>query len=79
MLEPKANGIKKKLVAIKFWRTEECLDMAMLLLMREERKLAWVTSGISSPTLNCSIGLCYVPTELSKEGSIVYVSVGSKT
>jgi hypothetical protein len=36
MLELKAKGVKKKLVAIKL-KTEECLDMGTLWLMKVEK------------------------------------------
>ena len=77
MLELKANGIKKKLVAIKL-EDRRVPRHGYAVVDEGGKEIGVVTSGTSSPTLNCSIGLCYVPTELSKEGSIVYVSVGSK-
>jgi aminomethyltransferase len=41
----------------------------------EGNKIGEVTSGTQSPTLQKGIGLGYVPTELSKAGTEIFVKV----
>jgi aminomethyltransferase len=45
----------------------------------EGQKIGDVTSGTMSPSLNLGIGLGYVPTELSKVGSEIYIDIRNKS
>lgn len=78
LAEQKKNGVKRKLVGI------EMLDRGGIprhghdVVDAAGNKIGVVTSGTPSPTLKKSIALAYVPTELSKTGSEVFVSIRDK-
>jgi aminomethyltransferase len=80
MAEQKARGTSKKLIAFKMdgksapprphyaiWNTGS-----------GSRKLGEVTSGTQSPSLNCGIGMGYVPPEFSKPGTPIEIEVRGK-
>jgi len=77
LLKQKQEGVSKKLVGF------EMIDKG---IARHEYKivdvdgneLGEVTSGSMAPTLKKSIGMGYVPTALSKKGSVIYIKIRDK-
>jgi len=73
----KENGTKRKLVAF------EMLERA---IPRHEYPIVdatgniigVVTSGTMSPSLNMGIGMGYVPTEMSKLDTVIYIQIRNK-
>ena len=72
----KKNGIDKKLVALKL--TKRNIARHDYPIMNEDIVIGKVTSGTWSPSLSVPIALAYVPTELSKVGSVVNVKIRGK-
>lgn len=73
----KEEGVKRKLIAF------EMVDKGIprhdyTIVDKNGNQIGIVTSGTMSPSLKKSIGLGYVPTELSSEGSEIYISVRDK-
>ena len=73
----KENGVTRKLVGF------EMIDKGIPrhgyeLVNADGQAIGVVTSGTQSPSLSKAIGMGYVPTELSKPGSEIYVSVRGK-
>ncbi len=73
----KENGVTRKLVGF------EMIDKGIPrhgyeLVNADGQSIGVVTSGTQSPSLSKAIGMGYVPTELSKPGSEIYVSVRGK-
>jgi aminomethyltransferase len=73
----KEAGVKKKLVGF------ELLDKGIPrhgyeVVDENNNVIGVVTSGTQSPSLGKPIGLAYVPTELSKAGSTIYISIRGK-
>lgn len=74
----KENGVTRKLVGF------EMIDKGIPrhgyeLVNADGQAIGVVTSGTQSPSLSKAIGMGYVPTELSKPGSEIYVSVRGKS
>ncbi len=73
IIDAKAKGLKKKLVAF------ELMDRGFprhgYRVLKDGNDIGWVTSGTFSPMLNKGIGLAYVPTEFSKIGNTFDVMV----
>jgi len=68
------SGAKKKLVGFKMV-DKGIPRMGYSLLSFDKTKIGTVTSGTLSPSLNCGIGVGYVPIEFSKEGSEIMVDI----
>lgn len=75
--DQKASGLKRKLCAIQL-EDRRVPRHGYAMTDEHGKEIGVVTSGTFSPSLNLSIGLCYLPTELSKKGSTVFVNMGSK-
>ena len=74
--EQKKNGIGKKLVAITL--TKRNIARHDYPIIENDVIIGKVTSGTWSPSLSIPIALAYVPTELSKVGSKIYVKIRGK-
>jgi aminomethyltransferase len=77
LLEQKEKGVSRKLVGF------EMIDRGIPrhdypIVDASGKQLGKVTSGTQSPTLNKAIGMGYVPTELSKPGTEIFVSIRDK-
>lgn len=77
MLQQKEAGLKRKLVGF------EMVDKGIPrqhypICNKEGIEIGEVTSGTMSPSLNIPIGMGYVPTELSKVGSEIFISIRGK-
>jgi aminomethyltransferase len=71
------GGVKRKLVGLQL--TDKGIARKDYPIMdREDNQIGIVTSGTMSPTLNKAIALAYVPIELSKIGSEVFIQVRKK-
>ena len=73
----KEAGVSRKLVAFKM------IDKGIPrghydIVNAEGQPIGIVTSGTLSPVFNIGIGLGYVPTELSKPGSEIYIQIRNK-
>jgi len=74
----KEEGVAKKLVGF------EMVDRGIArhghtILDANGKTIGIVTSGTQSPSLQKSVGMGYVSTEFSKEGSEIYVSIRDKS
>ena len=75
--EQRDGGVKRKLVGLQL--TDKGIARKDYPIMdREGNQIGIVTSGTMSPTLNKAIALAYVPKELSKIGSEVFIQVRKK-
>lgn len=77
LLKQKETGVTRKLVGF------EMVDKGIPrhdyeITDANDQKIGIVTSGTMSPTLKKAIGLGYVPIELSKPGSEIYIKVRDK-
>jgi aminomethyltransferase len=72
----KAEGVKKKLVG--FTLGDRNIARHGYPVFAGDQPSGVVCSGTMSPTLGIPIGTCYVPTELSKEGSTFDVEIRGK-
>ena len=75
--QQKEDGVKKKLVAF------EMIDRGIprhdyLIVNEDGEEIGVVTSGTQSPMLSKGIGMGYVPIELAKPDSIIYIQVRKK-
>jgi aminomethyltransferase len=71
------GGVKRKLVGLQL--TDKGIARKDYpIIDREGNQIGIVTSGTMSPTLNKAIALAYVPKELSKIGSEVFIQVRKK-
>ena len=70
----KEEGVSRKLIA--FELTERGIPrQGYEIADKDGNVIGKVTSGTMSPSLNKGIGLGYVPTELSSEGSDIYIKI----
>jgi len=76
-LQQKKNGVEKKLVGIEV-NDRRVPRHGYPVCDAQGNEIGIVTSGTMSPTLQIPIGMAYVPTKLSKEGSKVFVKAGAK-
>ena len=77
LLAQKKEGVSSRLVGF------EMIDRGIPrheyeIVDEENAPIGIVTSGTQSPSLNKAIGMGYVPTGLSKEGSEIYISIRGK-
>jgi len=77
LLNQKKEGVSSRLVGF------EMIDRGIPrhgyeIVDDENNVIGIVTSGTQSPSLNKAIGMGYVPIELSKEGSEIYISIRGK-
>ena len=77
LLSQKKEGVSSRLVGF------EMIDRGIPrhgyeIVDEENAPIGIVTSGTQSPSLNKAIGMGYVPTGLSKEGSEIYISIRGK-
>ncbi|RLD27811.1 MAG: glycine cleavage system aminomethyltransferase GcvT [Bacteroidetes bacterium] len=75
--QQKEEGVKKKLVAF------EMIDRGIprhdyLIVNEDGEEIGIVTSGTQSPMLSKGIGMGYVPIDLAKPDSIIYIQVRKK-
>src|SRR3989338_813591 len=73
----KENGLKKKLIGLKM------IDRGIPrqgyeIKTADGQKIGWITSGTHSPTLDEPIGIAYVETAKSSEGSEIFVDIRGK-
>lgn len=77
MISLKEKGLVKKLVG--FTMVERRVPRhGYLIFDADENEIGVVTSGTQSPTLDQPIGMGYVPTTYSTQGSKIYVQAGKK-
>ncbi len=74
----KQNGVTKKLVGFTV-EGKRVPRHGYPILDNEGNTIGQVTSGTMSPSLNHPIGMGYVPTELSKTGTEIFISLGKKS
>jgi aminomethyltransferase len=67
LVKQKADGVKRKLVG--FELTGAGVPRGHYPVLKEGQKVGEVTSGTMGPSVKKPIGIAYVPTELSAEGS----------
>lgn len=77
LLQQKKDGINRKLVGF------ELIDRGIArhgypVVDSAEKEIGVVTSGSHSPTLKKSIGLAYVPSDLSKPGTRFHIKIRNK-
>lgn len=77
MSAQKANGLSRKLVG--FIMEERRVPRHGYLIFDEsENEVGVVTSGTQAPTLDLPIGMGYVPSAMSAEGTKIMIQVGKK-
>lgn len=74
ILSGREKGLKHKLVGFKM-RERGIPRQGYKLFSEDGREVGWVTSGTLSPTLNDNIGIGYLETELSLEGTMLAVDI----
>ncbi len=72
----RSKGIQRKLIGFQVKGRE--IARTGCAIMLDGREIGKVTSGGYSPTLNTSIGLGYVPVELSTPGTEIQISIRDK-
>ena len=77
LLNQKKNGVSRKLVGF------EMIDKGIPrhgyeIVDAENNNIGIVTSGTMGPAVKIGIGMGYVPSALSKEGSEVYIKIRDK-
>ncbi len=77
LLAQKSAGLKRKLTPIQL-EDRRVPRHGYTMVDENGNETGVVTSGTFSPSLNISIGLCYLPIELSRPGTTVFVNMGSK-
>lgn len=77
ILEEREKGLKRKLIGFKM-RERGIPRQGYKLMTGEGREIGVVTSGTPSPSLNDNIGIGYVDTELSLEGTVFKVDIRGK-
>ncbi len=73
----KEEGVSKKLVGFKL-KEKGIARHGYDIVDKQGNKIGVVTSGTMSPTLKEAIAMGYVPTELSKPGSEIYIQIRKK-
>jgi aminomethyltransferase len=73
LLEQKAKGVARKLVG--FELTEPGIPRGHYPILKDGQKVGEVTSGTMGPSVKKPIGIGYVPTALSAEGSDFHVEI----
>jgi aminomethyltransferase len=78
LFRQKQHGVAKKLVGFKM------VEMGIPrhgypILDKEGKVIGEVTSGTMGPSLKIPVGMGYVPTALSKEGSEIYIKIRDKS
>lgn len=76
--EQRLKGVKRRLVGLEMLEKGGIPRHGHDVVDERGNKIGVVTSGSPSPTLKKSIALAYVPAELSKPGSEVFVSIRDK-
>lgn len=69
----KAAGVPRKLVG--FEMTEPGIPRAHYAIVKDNQKVGEVTSGTMGPTIKKAVGIGYVPTALSAEGSTFHIEM----
>ena len=77
LAEQKANGTKKKLVAFKM-TDKSAPPRPHYPIWVNGANAGIVTSGTQSPSLNCGIGMGFVPTELAKPETKIEIEIRGK-
>ena len=77
LAEQKANGTKKKLVAFKM-TDKSAPPRPHYPIWVNGASAGIVTSGTQSPSLNCGIGMGFVPTELAKPDTKIEIEIRGK-
>ncbi|HEA47417.1 MAG TPA: glycine cleavage system aminomethyltransferase GcvT [bacterium] len=73
LLKQKEEGIKQRLVGFEF--LEHGIPRRNYPILKDKEKIGIVTSGSFSPTLKKGIGLGYVKTDLSEEGTEIQIQI----
>jgi aminomethyltransferase len=77
LLKQKEQGVSKKLVG--FEMQERAIPRHDYLIVDNTGKeIGKVTSGTMSPSLGVGIGMGYIPTELSKPGTEIFIQIRNK-
>ena len=76
LLEQKQKGVRRQLVGFEMRGRGIARDGYEVFL--DDAPAGWVTSGSPSPTLNKSIGLCYLPTGAAGIGRTIQILVRSQ-
>lgn len=67
------EGIKRRLAG--FQMLDRSIARAHHAVYREDKRVGEVTSGAPAPSLNCNIGLAYLPIEMSKINSKIEIEI----
>ncbi|MDQ3265829.1 MAG: glycine cleavage system aminomethyltransferase GcvT [Myxococcota bacterium] len=73
LVKQKADGLKRKLVG--FELTETGVPRHGYAILKDGNKVGVVTSGTMGPSVKKAIGIGYVPSELSAEGSTFQIDI----
>ncbi|HEY0882111.1 MAG TPA: glycine cleavage system aminomethyltransferase GcvT [Archangium sp.] len=73
LVAQKAAGVPRKLVG--FELTEAGIPRAHYAILKDGQKVGEVTSGTMGPSVKKAVGIGYVPTALSAEGSTFHVDI----
>jgi aminomethyltransferase len=73
LLEVKKHGLQRKLVGFKM--IDRAIPRSECDIVADGKKVGFVTSGTMSPSLKEPIGIGYVPTALSAEGSKFFIDI----
>lgn len=73
LVEQKAAGVQRKLVG--FELTEPGIPRQHYAILKDGQKVGEVTSGTMGPSVKKAIGIGYVPTALSAEGSTFHIDI----
>ncbi|MFZ5470640.1 MAG: glycine cleavage system aminomethyltransferase GcvT [Myxococcota bacterium] len=73
LAKQKAEGVRRKLVG--FVLTESGIPRPHYPILKDGKQVGEVTSGTMGPSVKKAIGIGYVPTELSTEGSTFHVEI----
>ena len=76
ILRAKSSGVKRKLIGFEIKGRE--IARPGYIIMKNGMEVGKVTSGGYSPTLNTSIGLGYVPAEMSATGTDIQIIIRDK-
>ena len=73
LVRQNSEGIRRRLAG--FQMLDRSIARAHHAVYREDRRVGEVTSGAPAPSLNCNIGLAYLPIEMSKINAKIEIEI----